>query len=62
VSSGGSPSVFVDDAAEDWVAAGRGVERHDEVRDVVGQALLASLVRPVITDMPNVLVKDRPGG
>ena len=57
VGSGGS-SVFVDHATEDLVATDGAVDRDDEGRIVVGRAVLASLVWPVIIEMPEVLVKD----
>jgi hypothetical protein len=51
-------SVFVDHAVDDLVSTDGGVDRDDEGRVVVGRTLLASLVRSVVIEMPNVLVKD----
>jgi hypothetical protein len=58
--SGGS-SVLVDHAAEDTVSSDWGVERDDDGRVVVGWALLAALVGPVIVEVLGVLVEDRRG-
>jgi len=61
VSGSGRSSVFVDDAAQDAMSTDRGVERDDNSGIVVGWAVLASLVRAVIVDVPGELVKDRDG-
>jgi hypothetical protein len=60
VGSGGS-SVFVDHSVEDLVPVDWRVGRRDEGGVVVGRAVLASLVWPVIVEMPEVLVKDDEG-
>jgi hypothetical protein len=57
VGSGDSP-VFVDHSAENLVAADVGVDRYDECWVVVGRALMASLVGPVVVEAPEILVKD----
>jgi hypothetical protein len=55
--SGGS-SVFVDHAAEDSVPADRSVERDDARGVVVGWAVIAALVWPMIVEVLGVLVED----
>ena len=57
----GDSSVFVDHAVEDLVPTDGGVEGDSEGWVVVGRALLASLVWPVVIEMPKVLVEDRGG-
>jgi hypothetical protein len=54
----GDSSVFVDHAAEDSVPADRSVERDDGRRVVGGWAVPAALVRPMIVEVPGVLVED----
>jgi hypothetical protein len=61
VCGSGDVSALVDHSAEDSVSVDLTVERDDDGGVVVGRALLAALVWPVIVEVSGVLVHDRDG-
>jgi len=61
VCGSGDSSVLVDHSAEDSVSADWALERDDDGGVVVGRALLAALVWPVIVEVSGELVQDRDG-